>query len=347
MQMPGTDGLQLAQAVTADPQLAGVPMVMLTSTNSQGERSAARKAGIGAYLTKPVRQAQLYERLREVLGPDPVEPVAPSRASPVSTVPLGSVLVAEDNPVNQRVVHAMLTRLGYSVDIAEDGRRAVDLVLSRHYDVVLMDCQMPELDGFAATREIRAAGGAAGAVPIIALTASALASDEERCRDAGMDDFLSKPVRREALAATLQRWMTGPRLRVQLPVQVSRREVPADGIDRAVLDELMGLGDAFSQVIRSYLDTAPSRLDDLDAAVRDGDRVGVGRLAHLLAGSSGCVGASVLSSTCTALEQAMHVGDVLDPAAVLRLRVQHAKAAEALQVLLVPEESGDRARSGR
>jgi HPt (histidine-containing phosphotransfer) domain-containing protein len=163
-----------------------------------------------------------------------------------------------------------------------------------------------------------------------------------------MDDFLSKPVRREALAATLQRWMTGPRLRVQLPMQpVGRREEPADGIDRAVLGELLGLGEAFGQVIRSYLETSPSRLDDLEAAVRDEDRVGVGRLAHLLAGSSGCVGASVLSSTCTALEQAMQVGEDLDPAVVLRLRLQHARAAEALHALLVPGESEGSARSGR
>jgi CheY-like chemotaxis protein len=237
MQMPGTDGLQLAQAVRAHPHLAGTPMVMLTSTSAKGERAAARAAGIGAYLTKPVRQAQLYERLRQVLGPEQVPPATRTSAAPAAARALGSVLVAEDNPVNQRVVQAMLTKLGYTVDLAEDGRRAVELALSRHYDVVLMDCQMPELDGFAATREIRAAGGAAGAVPVIALTASALASDEELCRAAGMDDFLSKPVRRDALAATLHRWTSGPSARVRVPAQAAAGPEPsADGADRAVLD---------------------------------------------------------------------------------------------------------------
>jgi HPt (histidine-containing phosphotransfer) domain-containing protein len=211
-----------------------------------------------------------------------------------------------------------------------------------------MDCQMPELDGFAATREIRAAGGAAGAVPIIALTASALASDEERCRDAGMDDFLSKPVRRDALAATLQRWASGPPVRVQLPdAAAGRRQEPADGIDRAVLDDLLGLGDAFTQVVRSYLDTAPGRLDDLEAAVTAGDGAAVGRIAHLLAGSSGCVGATVLAASCSALEQAVRVGEAPQPAALVRLRLQHARAAEALGALLV-EDGGERgARAGR
>jgi CheY-like chemotaxis protein/HPt (histidine-containing phosphotransfer) domain-containing protein len=323
-------------------------MVMLTSTNDRGERSAARAAGIDAYLTKPVRQSQLYERLREVLGPEVVESAAPSAATPVAAVALGSVLVAEDNPVNQRVVQAMLTRLGYAVDIADDGRRAVDLVLTRHYDVVLMDCQMPELDGFAATREIRAAGGAAGAVPVVALTASALAGDEERCREAGMDDFLSKPVRRDALAATLQRWAAGQSRRVQLPAQpTGRQPEPADGIDRALLGEMLNLGEAFGQVIRSYLDTTPGRLDDLDAAARDGDRVAVARLAHLLAGSSGCVGATVLSGTCTGLEQDMQLGSELDPSVVLRLRLQHARAAEALGELLVTQAGERGAGAGR
>ena len=348
LQMPGTDGLELARAVRADASLARVPMVMLTSTNARGERSAARAAGIGAYLTKPVRQAQLYDRLREVLGPDEAERAVPAADQPARPAALGSVLVAEDNPVNQRVVQAMLTRLGYAVDLAEDGRRAVELASSRHYDVLLMDCQMPELDGFAATRAIRAAGGAAGAVPIIALTASALATDEQHCREAGMDDFLSKPVRREALATALQRWTTGASARVRVPGQVDGRpDQAADGLDRAVLDDLLGLGDASSQVIRSYLDTAPGRLDELEAAASAGDRLTVGRIAHLMAGSSGCIGATVLAASCSAIEQAVRTGEEPDRGAVLRLRLQHDRAAAALQELLVGQDGDLGARAGR
>jgi HPt (histidine-containing phosphotransfer) domain-containing protein len=152
-----------------------------------------------------------------------------------------------------------------------------------------------------------------------------------------MDDFLSKPVRRDALAATLERWTSGSSagVRVQLPAQpTTRSQEPADGIDRALLAEMMTLGDAFGLVIRSYLDTAPGRLDDLEAAVRNGDRYNTGRLAHLLAGSSGCVGATVLSATCAALEQEMQTGTPLDASVVLRLRLQHTRAAEALDVLL-------------
>ena len=164
-----------------------------------------------------------------------------------------------------------------------------------------------------------------------------------------MDDFLSKPVRREALAATLHRWTAGPSSRARVPAQPAGRPEPSpDGLDRAVLDDLMGLGDAFGQVIRSYLDTAPGRLDELEAAAAAGDRLAVGRVSHMLAGSSACVGATVLAAGCSALEQALRAGEELDPAAVLRLRVQHARAAGALADLLVGVGDGGRgARAGR
>ena len=201
------DGLRVARAIRDDPALSDTRIVMLTSSSAMGQREAAAEAGIRALLTKPVRQVQLLSSLAQLLGGhEPAPAAAPARPA----VPAGSrgrILVAEDNPVNQQVVTKMLASLGYESDIAADGQAAVEHVASQPYAAVLMDCQMPVLDGFAATRTIRASGGPRAGLPIIALTASALASDQEECRSAGMDDFLSKPLRREVLAETLARWV--------------------------------------------------------------------------------------------------------------------------------------------
>ena len=207
MEMPGMDGLRVARAIRDDPALSDTRIVMLTSSSAMGQREAAAEAGIRALLTKPVRQVQLLSSLAQLLGGhEPAPAAAPARPA----VPAGSrgrILVAEDNPVNQQVVTKMLASLGYESDIAADGQAAVEHVASQPYAAVLMDCQMPVLDGFEATRTIRASAGPRARLPIIALTASALASDQEECRSAGMDDFLSKPLRREVLAETLARWV--------------------------------------------------------------------------------------------------------------------------------------------
>ena len=347
MHMPGTDGLELARRIVADPALRGTPMAVLTSTNQRGEREAAQAAGVGAYLTKPIRQAQLHERLRELLGAADDADRAAAPAPVLAAGAVGRVLVAEDNAVNQRVAAALLAQLGYEVDVAPDGLRAVELALSQRYDAVLMDCQMPELDGFAATRQIRAAGGAAGATPVIALTASALSTDEQLCRDAGMDDFLTKPLRREVLARVLLRWTSAPPPPAPVAVPVQPTGAAVDTLDQKVLSQLLGLGPAFSPVVRAYLDTTPARLDELTAAVASEDAEAVGRLAHLLAGSSSCVAAQHVSAASTELEMAVRAGGVGTVQAVALLRERHAQAATALEALLVPQDGGAHAHPGR
>jgi PAS domain S-box-containing protein len=332
MHMPGTDGLALAHAILADPQLARTPMAMLTSSNNQGERAAAQAAGIGAYLTKPVREAQLFDRLSELLGGEEFDPSSTRPRMPVpAETANGRVLVAEDNEVNQRVVAGMLAQLGYDVDLAQDGRQAVEMVRAGHYDIVLMDCQMPVLDGFAATREIRAAQGPSSTTPIIALTASALTSDEQRCRAAGMDDFLSKPLRREALAAMLRGWTSA------VPQEPSAPDVVADNsdvLDRGVLDGLLTLGSAFEAIVSLYLQHAPGRVGELQEAFDAHDLDAVGRVAHTLRGSSGSVGARRLAAVCAEIELAAKDGLVALPAMVARLHDEHDRAAAALLALL-------------
>jgi PAS domain S-box-containing protein len=207
--MPGMDGLTVAHAIRADEASANTCLVMMTSL-SPCATEELRAAGVAATLTKPVKHGQLLECLTAVLGVDapPAIDRAPIEAAHIEDeAPLrGHVLVAEDNHVNQRVAVAQLRRLGFVADIVANGRQAVEAVARRHYDLVLMDCQMPELDGYEATERIRTSMRRPQPI-IIAMTAHALEGEREKCLRAGMNDYLSKPIQVDALRTMLNRWM--------------------------------------------------------------------------------------------------------------------------------------------
>jgi CheY-like chemotaxis protein len=211
MQMPGMD--LLAHAIEADARLAGISLVMLSPIGQRGLAAAALEAGAAMCLAKPVRPTRLLSALVEMFAaPEPGGPSARAPA-PVAFSPADApqrslhILVAEDNRVNQQVVARMLDKAGHRADIVVDGREAVMAVGGAPYDLVLMDCLMPEMDGFEAARAIRAAEGATGRhIPIIALTASAMAEDRERCLAAGMDDYLTKPLTKRVLIEAVERW---------------------------------------------------------------------------------------------------------------------------------------------
>ena len=209
MQMPEMDGLELAQRIKGDANLHDTPLLMLSSLGYPGE--GARRAGIGVSLLKPVRQVLLHDAAIKVLGMP--QPKAAMRAQRRVTPQLrfrAKVLVVEDNPVNQKVVSMMLGRFGIQPDIAINGQLASEAMSRAHdYDLVFMDVQMPVMGGHEATRRIRAheAATQGTAIPIIAMTASATAKDREICIEVGMDDFVSKPVQKKQLEATLLRWL--------------------------------------------------------------------------------------------------------------------------------------------
>ncbi len=205
-QMPGMDGITLARAIKADPNLAPLRLVLLTARGQRGQW-----VGISATLTKPIRQSHLYDCLAAVM---PAAAELPSRQgsarhslpeTPVQS--RGKVLVVDDNVVNQKIAARMLERCGCRVDIASNGREAVEASAHMAYDHIFMDCQMPEMDGFAATAAIRQREARTGAhVPIIAMTANAMQGSRERCLEAGMDDYVSKPTKAEDLEMILQKW---------------------------------------------------------------------------------------------------------------------------------------------
>jgi signal transduction histidine kinase/ligand-binding sensor domain-containing protein/DNA-binding response OmpR family regulator len=209
MQMPGMDGATLGTIIKEDPELTDISLIMLTSLGKMGDDPEMKEIGFSACLTKPVKQSQLYDCLVQAVGEKtrqdrkPREPKEGNLA--LSDVPL-NLLMAEDNPVNQKVGVRILEKFGHSVDVVDNGRKAVEALIQNEYDMVLMDIQMPEMDGLEATRTIRAAGEVLDArIPIIAMTANAMKGDREACLAAGMDDYISKPVTPKEIRKVLAR----------------------------------------------------------------------------------------------------------------------------------------------
>jgi signal transduction histidine kinase/CheY-like chemotaxis protein len=210
--MPRMDGITLAKQIREDPAFGTVPMIMLASYADRTRKAEARAAGICRLTTKPVRRTHLLDTLLAAIAPvsATAAPIpVPARPAVVEHAPRSPVriLVAEDNPVNQQLARAMLLRLGYQADVVGNGQEAVDVVMTMPYDLVLMDCQMPVMDGFEATRTIREREGTHRHTCIIAVTANAMEGDRQRCLDAGMDDYLAKPFRAGDMRRILDRWV--------------------------------------------------------------------------------------------------------------------------------------------
>jgi two-component system, sensor histidine kinase and response regulator len=305
-QMPEMDGLDLAAAIGQAPSLRSARLVMLTSTGDH--RGRARELGIEAYLTKPVRRGRLLATVADqACEPEPATPA-------LATAPEGlRVLVAEDNPVNQLVIETMLFKRGFTVDIAGDGAEALAKLAHGRYAAVFMDCQMPNVDGYEATARIRAQERVEERLPVIAMTAHAMAGDRERCLAAGMDDYLSKPLRPELLDEVLERW-----LGVTVP-EIADDE--ADDRDEAI-DALIDSArmrtfredypDIVEQLLQLFVDSTPELLEELRAAVDGGDADERRRAAHKLKGSCQNIGATFMATLCLELER-----DEVDPVATL------------------------------
>jgi CheY-like chemotaxis protein len=214
MHMPGPSGLDVARIIAGDRTLSGTRIVLLTSLADRIATDVSLDVGVVDSVMKPVRRSAIYQAIAGALQPAPMveaKPIArlaesaPRHASaPARSV---QILVAEDNLVNQRVVLGLLAKLGHRADAVRNGLEAVKAVEAGAYDLVFMDCQMPELDGFEATRRIRRLSGACASVPIVALTANAMQGDRERCLEVGMNDHVTKPVDVGRLAAALQRYL--------------------------------------------------------------------------------------------------------------------------------------------
>ena len=211
--MPGMDGETLAREIKGDIKIADTPLILATSLPRRGDAVRMLEAGFDAYLSKPVKQSHLYDAIATVMGMRTGNHLTGKTLVTVHSLNEAQprrfrILVVEDNVVNQKVAVRMLEKAGYRCDVAADGREAMEALSRIPYDLVLMDCQMPVMDGYQATAAIRKREGGGRHTPIVAMTANVMKADRERCLQAGMDDYISKPVSALALEEILREYVT-------------------------------------------------------------------------------------------------------------------------------------------
>ncbi len=337
MQMPYIDGMSMGEQIKANSAIAEIPLIMLASTNQRDEVQRALKIGFAAYLVKPVKPSRLFDTIMTILGtqsePEETRLMASVQESKMNNLENTSdyagscspmlandsfssklklrILLAEDNLVNQKVAKKQLQSLGYDADVAANGKEVLQLLEKIPYDLILMDCQMPILDGLETTKEInrrQANSFASGYRPVVvAMTANAMKEDRQMCLDAGMDDYLSKPVLKEKLAATLLHWASVilTTQQAQLPAQISPTDVGSHDllIDWQHLHQLSESNPEFElELLQIFVEDAQFHLEATKAAIATNDFQLLMREAHHLKGSSANVGAKAMRLTVEKLE---------------------------------------------
>ncbi|MDZ8105904.1 MAG: response regulator [Nostoc sp. DedQUE12a] len=350
MQMPEIDGMTLGEQIKADSAIAHLPLIMLTSTNQRDEIQRALKIGFAAYLVKPVKPSRLFDAMVSILGTEEKDtersqsagfrrselrgtrtmgdaenlfstfPASPwprvcESSSPTSNFPKLRILLAEDNLVNQKVALKQLQSLGYSADVAGNGQEVLQLLEKIPYDLILMDCQMPVLDGLETTKEIhrwQENTFASGRRPVvIAMTANAMKEDQQMCIDAGMDDYLSKPVMKEKLAAALDRWamLILPRQTFASEETISTTnidliELP---IDWERLHQLSENNAEFEiELLQIFVEDIQARIEIIKIAIAAFDFEQLAREAHQVKGASANMGVTAMHLAAEKLEQLAH-----------------------------------------
>jgi CheY-like chemotaxis protein/HPt (histidine-containing phosphotransfer) domain-containing protein len=316
--MPGCDGFELGRRIASNERFKATRLVLLTSAwGIRGAKDFA-KLGFAAYLLKPVSQRDLRECLARVMAVDAAQ--WHERTQPIviaeqirDTHNQRRVLLAEDNLVNQKVARGTLERMGYRVDIVSNGADAVAAWETGRYQLILMDCQMPVMDGYQATREIRLRERGAKRVPIIALTADAMKGAEQQCRDAGMDDYLTKPLDRARLGETIDRHLAPSSPGSKITESIRRSpETPVDSNAPVDWEQLMNTMDGdqegAQELVRLFIDSGDATLRNISAALGRGDLAAVGSAAHSFKGSSANIRAQSASAAAAQLEEAARAG---------------------------------------
>jgi CheY-like chemotaxis protein len=333
MQMPGLDGLMLAGEIRKLPTAARLPMILLTSMGVRPDNPAFVQAGFATSLTKPIKPTQLFESLVRVISglrtaPKPAL-AANNKLDPklASRLPL-RVLLCDDNLINQKVATRLLTQMGYAPKVAGNGLEALKAIDSEPFDLIFMDVMMPEMDGLEATRQIRARQQNRAEHPnykspliIVAMTASAMPGDREKCLEAGMDDYLSKPVRPEDVRALVERWAEKAALDITIPGRdaapttlriMTNTNNPMNDIPAVDMERLQEFteGDPanLTELATLYVKQTSQQLEQLQAAIKTSDAPGIRRIAHSCAGASATCGMKRIVPLLRELEEQGEAG---------------------------------------
>lgn len=325
-QMPWIDGVEFAGIVRSIKEIEDTALILLSSLDTSLNRAQIESFGFRSYLTKPLRQSALFNALIEVVhdetGSGQAEVAQTSAVNEEVVQHLGKVLLAEDNEVNQMVVAEILDSAGYQYHIVENGREAVEAISRERYDLVLMDCQMPEMDGFQATAHIRKDESSSGRhIPIIALTANATKADREKCLAGGMDDYISKPITPNHLLAKIGKWIAQeanvsttheveeddahpPKectVDIDLPIDYKEFTARCDGNTVLV-----------AKIIAKFLDRSPQELQQMAESLAAGDTESLGQMAHRLKGAAATLSAEPLRAQAVRLESLAREGNLVD-----------------------------------
>ena len=323
MHMPEMDGLQLCQQMQKDPQLAQTKLIMASSQAQRGDALKMKAAGFQGYITKPIQQSELLDVLSMVSGLKESKPGLVTRHTTKKRVQFKAhILVVEDNTTNQLVIQGLLSTLGITVDLANNGQEAIAALQSFNtHDLVFMDCQMPVLDGYQATAKIRAekTGIINSTIPIIAMTANAMAGDEQKCLDSGMDDYLSKPIEPEKVIATLKKWLPNKSNAENKPAIVEGGSVVTPdntSNDIIVFDyddmakRLMSDPQLMKSVAEIFYQDIIEQIDELKVSVKENNVTQAAAIMHQIKGASANVGGKALSALALEMELAGKAGNI-------------------------------------
>jgi two-component system sensor histidine kinase/response regulator len=353
MCMPEMDGLELAKAIQGLPGQQSIPLMLLTSAPIGLNRDERAATGVRRYLNKPVRRKELLSAVSSTLIPTEECPDATVSVKFIPPIrPYGRILLVEDIATNRDVALAMLAAIGLEATVAKNGRQAVDLVSAQEFDLVLMDCQMPVLDGFEATALIRQLTCAWGSrMPIVALTANALAGDEQKCLAAGMNGFLAKPFTMAGLKAVLLQWLPTESVVTEgaapVPISIvgrSNSQSESDPINLEALATLRHIEslagrELVKPLLANFIKQAPVDIAEMDSAMAARDGAKVSRLAHGLKSSTANIGAITLSGCYQRLERCARDEELVGAADLVRqLLMEHARVLSRLSELV--EENG-------
>ncbi len=335
MQMPGIDGEHTSIIVKNTPEIKDIAIIIITSLGSRGDVAHLRETGCEGYLVKPVKQSLLLDAVTAVISDRETErhtdirPIITQYTITERKLQNIRILLAEDNPINRKLAETMLKKAGYNVEVAENGRIATEAIDKMDYDIIFMDVQMPEMDGFKATKAIRQKEGANRHTTIIAMTAHALKGDRERCLEVGMDDYISKPIDPQELFKIINKWVKAKIVRhsEELEIKQTAAESHAPAATQTITEAKGNDGEPpidmktamsrfdndmefYKTMLNEFLNYVPEQIKALEEAVKSGDADEVQRHAHSIKGAAGNLSAIKIFSIAKEIEEKGRNGDI-------------------------------------